>query len=469
MDTFSKRTLFACTLLVSSWPGLALAADPVAIPEADWSGWYAGSLAGYAFGRSEIYNDDAGLSEFSGDSFSHKPEGFMSGLALGHNWQPTGSNFVFGAEADVSRLLLNDTDFEDSNSGIQTIISGMGTLRGRMGVAVKRLHLYGTGGLALAHIAQFAGDSHCTPDPDNSCDGWDDDGALFNNGDWKLGWTLGAGAEYRAFGNWIVRGEYLYVDLGHYGAVAPDNPGETGDFRNAMHIGRLGLIRQFGTGEQSDAGDADWAGSYAGIVAGYAFGNSKMSDDDASDGLGGFAGDSFGHDPDGLIGGLVSGYSIMPFDNSLVLGVEGDVSLADIDKADFEGGTNMGMQTVISTLSTARAKIGFAHENFHVFATGGLAAGHISQFAGGSACTPDPDTGCNGWDNIGTLFNTGDWKLGWTAGGGAEMRIAGNWRARAEYLYVDLGSYKAKVPDTEQFGTFHNNLQIARVGLILDF
>ena len=460
-------------LLGSTWSGAALAADALA-PEANWSGWYTGSLAGYAFGRSEIYNDDAGLEEFDGDSFSHKPEGFMSGLALGYNWQPSASSFVFGLEGDVSGLHLNGSDFEGiEDDGIQTIISGMGTLRGRLGYGSDRLHIYGTGGLALAHVAQFAGDNDCDPSgpvTDDNCDGWDTDDALYNTGDWKLGWTLGAGAEYRAFGNWIVRGEYLYVDLGHYGAVAPDDADDTGDFKNSMHIARVGLIRQLGGPGSSDGnGEADWVGAHAGVVAGYAFGDAALSGDDAANGLGEFDGDSFSHHPNGIIGGLVAGYSIMPFQNSLVLGVESDVSLADIDKTDFETEDD-GIQTVISTLSTARARVGFAQDQFQIYATGGLAAGHISQFAGDSDCDPGADTSCNGWDEEDAVFNTGDWKLGWTAGAGAEFRFGSNWRARAEYLYVDLGKYKAKVPDeADEFAKFDNNLHVARVGLILDF
>jgi outer membrane immunogenic protein len=30
---------------------------------------------------------------------------------------------------------------------------------------------------------------------------------------------------------------------------------------------------------------------------------------------------------------------------------------------------------------------------------------------------------------------------GWTVGGGAEWALGGNWSAKFEYLYVDLGSF----------------------------
>jgi outer membrane immunogenic protein len=32
----------------------------------------------------------------------------------------------------------------------------------------------------------------------------------------NAGWTLGAGVEYAFAGNWTVKAEYLYVDLGNF-------------------------------------------------------------------------------------------------------------------------------------------------------------------------------------------------------------------------------------------------------------
>lgn len=37
-------------------------------------------------------------------------------------------------------------------------------------------------------------------------------------------------------------------------------------------------------------------------------------------------------------------------------------------------------------------------------------------------------------------------KTGWTAGGGIEGALAGNWSAKVEYLYVDLGSQSVAFP-----------------------
>ena len=53
--------------------------------------------------------------------------------------------------------------------------------------------------------------------------------------------------------------------------------------------------------------------------------------------------------------------------------------------------------------------------------TGGLAVGNIR------ATVPE-------------LAGIDQTKAGWTAGGGVEFALVGNWTAKAEYLHIDLGS-----------------------------
>lgn len=36
----------------------------------------------------------------------------------------------------------------------------------------------------------------------------------FSNSDTRFGWTIGAGVEAALFGNWSVKAEYLFMDLG---------------------------------------------------------------------------------------------------------------------------------------------------------------------------------------------------------------------------------------------------------------
>jgi outer membrane immunogenic protein len=78
-------------------------------------------------------------------------------------------------------------------------------------------------------------------------------------------------------------------------------------------------------------------------------------------------------------------------------------------------------------LSTARARLGFAADRWLPYVTGGLAVGNIR------AAVP----GFPGIDQT---------NAGWTAGGGLEFALAGNWTAKAEYLHVDLGNAGCSTP-----------------------
>src|SRR5580700_6517598 len=122
-----------------------------------------------------------------------------------------------------------------------------------------------------------------------------------------------------------------------------------------------------------------------------------------------------------------------------VVGVEGD-----IDWANINGTTNtacpFGCKTSDHWLSTVRGRLGYAADRFMPFITGGAAFGDIR------ASTP-------GFAGANTT------NAGWTVGAGLEFAIAGNWTAKAEYLYVNLGklncgiSCGALVTDNVSFTT----------------
>jgi outer membrane immunogenic protein len=169
----------------------------------------------------------------------------------------------------------------------------------------------------------------------------------------------------------------------------------------------------------------NWTGFYIGINGGGGFGRSQW--------------DSIGSSFDvsgGLVGGTV-GYNYQF--GQAVVGVEGD-----IDWADINGTTNtacpFGCKTTDNWLSTVRGRLGYAADRFMPFITGGAAFGDIR------ASTP----GFAGASNT---------EAGWTVGAGLEFAIAGNWTAKAEYLYVDLGKFNcgiscgAAVTDNVSFTT----------------
>jgi outer membrane immunogenic protein len=81
----------------------------------------------------------------------------------------------------------------------------------------------------------------------------------------------------------------------------------------------------------------------------------------------------------------------------------------------------------IDWFGTVRGRAGvLATPTLLLYATGGLAYGEVDSNATiGAASTAFPNTGAT--------------NFGWTAGAGIEGVIGGNWTARLEYLYVDLG------------------------------
>ena len=81
----------------------------------------------------------------------------------------------------------------------------------------------------------------------------------------------------------------------------------------------------------------------------------------------------------------------------------------------------------IDWFGTVRGRIGvLATPKVLLYATGGLAYGEVDSSAViGAAATP-----------FGTVSST---NVGWTLGAGIEGAIGGNWTAKLEYLYVDLG------------------------------
>ncbi len=150
----------------------------------------------------------------------------------------------------------------------------------------------------------------------------------------------------------------------------------------------------------------NWTGFYIGINGGGGFGRSQW------DSTGGF------NTSGGLVGGTV-GYNYQ-FGQGVV-GIEGD-----IDWANINGTTNnacpFGCKTNDNWLSTVRGRLGYAADRFMPFVTGGAAFGDIH------ASTP-------GFAGASTT------NAGWTVGAGLEFAIAGNWTAKAEYLYVNLGKF----------------------------
>ncbi len=149
-----------------------------------------------------------------------------------------------------------------------------------------------------------------------------------------------------------------------------------------------------------------WTGFYLGVNGGYGWGSTNSN--------------SFGNASGGFAGGTVGGnFQIGQF----VVGAEGDWDWGNI--ANTQTGLLVSNHMNINEIVTARARLGFAFDRALVYVTGGY--GGVGTNASFATFT--------GW---GGSQNT--WVNGGAIGGGVEYAFTDHVSARAEYLYLPLGS-----------------------------
>ena len=134
---------------------------------------------------------------------------FIGGGQLGYNY--AFNNIVAGIEADLSGFDLQAAKIPNSSRadwGSDTRVSvemnWLATVRGRLGVAMDRWLLYGTGGVAFSD-GEYRNHDFCNTLP--ACGG----GLIDAKGDMDTGWTVGGGAEFAWMANWTAKAEYLFV------------------------------------------------------------------------------------------------------------------------------------------------------------------------------------------------------------------------------------------------------------------
>ena len=219
----SPKTSLACAgafAAAATLAGSAFAAEPVPPPPPPpvftWTGLYVGGQIGYAWGHdpvvwSGISNDD----ELAFGTFSHSPQGVIGGAHVGFNLQYN-PWLVIGLEGSVDGTSLSNTlavpvnDVFLDTPGVITSSSQadvQGSLRARIGIALDRALIYGTGGVA------FTGFNTTIIDTTGFFTGVPGTNATFSNT--RAGWTAGGGLEYAVTDNWWVRAEYRYSNFGH--------------------------------------------------------------------------------------------------------------------------------------------------------------------------------------------------------------------------------------------------------------
>ena len=150
----------------------------------------------------------------------------------------------------------------------------------------------------------------------------------------------------------------------------------------------------------------NWTGFYLGINGGGAFGDSDWN------------GLAVSNSPGGGMIGVTAGYNWQAMGSPWVFGLEGDVDWTNIKDSTACGGTTC--ETKNNWLGTVRGRVGYSWDRWLPYVTGGIAFGDIEANRAGFAGSSDTN-------------------VGWTIGVGIEGVIAGNWTAKLEYLYADLG------------------------------
>jgi outer membrane immunogenic protein len=255
-----KKILLSTVALLSLSAG-AMAADlpsrrmapapmVAAVPLFTWTGFYFGVNAGY--GWSDHHNDDtivfapgtftpvlgtaAGgtitFSDGNGDA-----DGWLGGAQIGFNWQfGAGSGLVVGVEADIQAIDLDrdqgrfdtfstsvalglpaGTTFSPVRNEVSTL-DWFGTVRGRVGFAIDRVLIYGTGGFA------FAGGDH-----DGRCDSVFSSRSecRFSNDDTRWGYAIGGGVEWALpMAGWFGSSAVTFKVEGLYVNLDEDNDGD---------------------------------------------------------------------------------------------------------------------------------------------------------------------------------------------------------------------------------------------------
>jgi len=205
----------------------------------------------------------------------------------------------------------------------------------------------------------------------------------------------------------------------------------------------------------------DWTGLYVGAHLGYSGGRSNWSTPpDLASSLSLFQSSDIFTGAGSYFGGLQIGYDYM-LANRVVLGAQLDTSFPGFPRKNISiGGTSIFSTPDIGLASysenvlhfgTVRGRVGYAPDNWLVYATGGFAWTYdqltLTQLADGTTDAPFL------------------WRLGWVAGLGVEWAFAPNWTANVEYLFTKYGNSSVMFPNAGLQFTSDFSLQQARASL----
>ncbi|MGA9599125.1 MAG: TonB-dependent siderophore receptor, partial [Methylocystis sp.] len=427
---------------------------------ANWTGFYLGGQAAYAYGDNHgAYNFSTPDGIVSSGALQHDAQGVLFGAHAGYN-QQFESDLVLGLEASVDgtslirRETLGASDLAGDQAALTSYVQSdiQGSLRGRAGYAFGRLLPYVTGGLAIGHFGTQS--ELATVNNAN----FFYSGYATHGLDWttRLGWTVGGGAEWAVSDHWSIRGEYRYSEFGSVSdtpTVALPGTYYGGGRRLDQNQFQVGASYKFGDpllvpvaapvlaakAPPIDWTGYTWAGLYAGgqvgMIWGANHGNYYVATPGGLSAYDPLDGDAQVASVEGHVG-----YN-WQFDHAVV-GLEGSIigtnlvknSLLPVyDPSSLSPGGTLTTAVKSNLQGSIRARAGYAWGRLLPFVTGGVALGGFTQ-----------QTYLAGEDALG-LFNAANsgqsmLRVGWTLGAGAEWAMTRSWAIRGEYRYTDFGS-----------------------------
>ena len=235
MEAFALKQLAIGLALGSLMATSALAADLAApvitspsysqtytSPAYDWSGFYAGVIAGYGFGNTDISDGTATVSAGNNN-------GLLAGVTVGGNMQY--EKFVFGVEGDIAWSGQEGNSTCAAGVTCSSNFDWTGTLRGRVGYAIDPVLIYATGGLAVARV-----NTSISPNTGTGSGSYSDT---------FTGWTIGGGVEAAVTESLSAKLEYSYADYGDKTAPANTLGAIAGTVSPTSHAVKLGLNYRF--------------------------------------------------------------------------------------------------------------------------------------------------------------------------------------------------------------------------------
>jgi len=222
-----------------------------------WTGFYVGVNGGYGGNSGDLGNNIvdvfAGVITNNIPLVAPNPSGGFGGGQLGYNMQ-FAPNWLWGVEADFEGSGIRGTS-HSSYAGVPGLLNALtltssyktdyfGTVRSRLGYTVDRTMVFITGGFAYGRSLYLT-----------SANFFPVGGPAFNlmKTSTNTGYVVGGGVEQRLTGNWSLKAEYQYINMGSDSITAPYFPPfnttyfNTVKYDNILQTFRLGLNYKFGS------------------------------------------------------------------------------------------------------------------------------------------------------------------------------------------------------------------------------